>query len=141
MASNIRSQLASMQTFTNQMQYEKGKETMGSSTLGKDAFLRLLTEQLKNQDPLKPMDNMQFLQQSATFTQIEELQNLTKSITSNNTIQQASSMVGKTVSVINPDNPDQVITGPVSAAHFSEGNSAIEIDGTLYPLDIIVKVE
>lgn len=40
------------------------------STLDQGDFLRLLTAQLKNQDPTKPVDNMQYVQQMAMFSQL-----------------------------------------------------------------------
>ena len=42
--------------------------------VNKDQFLTLLVTQLKNQDPLEPVKNEQFLAQLATFTQLEEQQ-------------------------------------------------------------------
>lgn len=41
------------------------------SSLGQADFLRLMTEQLKNQDPLKPLDNAQFLGQLAQFSTVQ----------------------------------------------------------------------
>lgn len=46
------------------------------SVLGKDGFLKLFMEQLKNQDPLEPMDNSQMLSQMAQFTSVEQLTSL-----------------------------------------------------------------
>lgn len=46
----------------------------GSSELGKDTFLRLLTTQLQNQDPLNPMANEDFIAQLAQFSSLEQLQ-------------------------------------------------------------------
>lgn len=40
--------------------------------LGKDTFLQLLTTQLRFQNPLEPMDGMQFVTQLAQFTQLEQ---------------------------------------------------------------------
>ena len=37
-----------------------------------DTFLTLLTTQLKNQDPLSPMDTNQFTQQLVAFSQVEQ---------------------------------------------------------------------
>src|ERR1700744_3953324 len=37
-----------------------------------DTFLQLLTTQLKNQDPLSPMDTNQFTQQLVEFAQVEQ---------------------------------------------------------------------
>ncbi|HYL81158.1 MAG TPA: flagellar hook assembly protein FlgD [Candidatus Acidoferrum sp.] len=59
-----------------------------SSTLGKDDFLRLLTTQLRNQDPLNPMDNTAFVSQMAQFSSLEQMQNM------NGTLQQLVSQTG-----------------------------------------------
>lgn len=37
-----------------------------------DTFLKLLTSQLKNQDPLKPMDSSEFTQQLVSYSQVEQ---------------------------------------------------------------------
>ena len=44
--------------------------------LGQSDFLRLLTVQLANQDPLSPLDNSQFIAQMAQFSSVESLGNL-----------------------------------------------------------------
>lgn len=43
------------------------------STAGEefDTFLTLLTAQIRNQDPLAPLDSTQFVEQLATFSQLE----------------------------------------------------------------------
>lgn len=46
--------------------------------LGQDAFLRLMNEQLKNQDPLKPLDSNQFLGQLAQFSTVKGIEGLQK---------------------------------------------------------------
>jgi flagellar basal-body rod modification protein FlgD len=47
-------------------------------TLGKNEFLRLLTTQLENQDPLEPMKDHEFVAQLATFSSLEQLIDLNK---------------------------------------------------------------
>lgn len=57
-------------------EYQKSKPRTGSSTLGKDDFLRLLMTQLQNQDPTNPMQDTEFIAQMAQFTSLEQLTNL-----------------------------------------------------------------
>jgi flagellar basal-body rod modification protein FlgD len=46
--------------------------TLKQADLGKDDFLNLLVAQLKNQDPLKPMDSSSFVAELAQFSQLEQ---------------------------------------------------------------------
>jgi flagellar basal-body rod modification protein FlgD len=55
-------------------------KTTGSSELGKDSFLKLLTTQLQNQNPLEPMTNSDFIAQLATFSSLEQLTSIGTSI-------------------------------------------------------------
>lgn len=52
--------------------------TTGTTSLGQDAFLKLLTAQMQNQDPLEPMSNQEFVAQLAQFSSLEQLQNVSK---------------------------------------------------------------
>jgi len=76
--------------------------------LGQDEFLKLMTAQLQNQDPLKPMDNGQFLSQLAQFGTVNGIQDLQKSVDTlasslqSNQALQASTMVGRKVLVESP---------------------------------------
>ena len=49
------------------------------SGMGKDAFLQLLVNQLRNQDPLNPVNDKEFLAQMAQFSTLEQMQNLNQS--------------------------------------------------------------
>ena len=46
--------------------------------MGKDVFLKLLVAQLKYQDPSNPADSSQMMSQTATFTQVEKLEEIAK---------------------------------------------------------------
>jgi flagellar basal-body rod modification protein FlgD len=81
------------------------EETETKKALGQEDFLALLTTQLQYQDPFKPLDNTEFVAQMASFSQLDSLQSLqssfdslASSLTSNQALQ-ASSLVGKVVSV------------------------------------------
>ena len=48
----------------------------GPKTMGQDEFLKLLVTQLQHQDPLNPIENQDFIAQTAQFTQLEQLTKL-----------------------------------------------------------------
>ena len=51
-----------------------------SKSLDKDAFLKLLTTQLQNQDPLNPTDSTEFTAQLAQFSSLEQLSNVNETL-------------------------------------------------------------
>jgi len=78
-----------------------GTDRVGSSELGKDAFLKLMLAQLQNQDPTQPQDSKEFTAQLAQFTSVEQLQKANTNLTdilaaqSSNSQAVASSFVGR----------------------------------------------
>ncbi len=52
----------------------------GSSKMGRDEFLRLLVTQLRNQDPMNPLQGHEFAAQLAQFSTVEELLNIQESL-------------------------------------------------------------
>ena len=50
--------------------------TSSKNVIGKDEFLKMLIAQLKNQDPLNPLDGTAFTAQLAQFSSLEQLQNI-----------------------------------------------------------------
>jgi flagellar basal-body rod modification protein FlgD len=69
----------------------------------KETFMKLLVAQLEHQNPLSPMDNMQFTQQLAQFTSLEELQSMNANLSALMQAQmttnglQAATLIGKQV--------------------------------------------
>jgi len=61
---------------------EKQKQADNKSTLGQADFLKLMTAQLKNQDPMKPMENGEFLGQMAQFSTVSSIGEMSKQLQS-----------------------------------------------------------
>ncbi len=70
---NVGDQLNDMAGIRPDQKFVDPKE---HNKLGKDGFMKLLSHQLANQDPMKPMDQKQFAADLAQFSQLEQLTNM-----------------------------------------------------------------
>ncbi|MCS0229654.1 flagellar hook assembly protein FlgD [Vibrio alginolyticus] len=84
---------------------KKAEESTGKQDLKQEDFLSLLTKQLSQQDPFKPVSNDQMIAQMASFATVDgigkmntQFESLNSSMTSNQALQ-ASSLVGRDVLV------------------------------------------
>lgn len=93
-----------------------------------DALLKIVLTQLTYQDPLKPMDNFQFVSQLAQFSQIQQGQQLIESMSallSAQTTGQAAGLLGRQVDVATAQGTQ---SGKVVAAAFAGGGATITIE-------------
>ena len=84
-------------------------------------FLRILVTQLSFQDPLKPIDNQEFVAQIAQFTTLEQTRQLNDRVDTLLAIQsslQSVGIIGKTVEVSTPAGPS---VGTVTTVTFANG--------------------
>ncbi len=114
------------------------KETKGTTNLGQDAFLKLLVCEMQHQDPLEPTSNTEWISQMATFSQLEELQALSK--TTENS--QLFSLVGKNVIVSTKDasGNTKLKDGVVEFISMSGGTAKFSINGELYSMEELYSV-
>jgi flagellar basal-body rod modification protein FlgD len=108
-------------------------QTRGPSSveeLGSEAFLELMVAQLENQDPSKPMDNMQFIAQLAQFGSVSGIQELNESFAGLSAAMtgsqglQAASLVGR--NVVTDSN-----IGVLQEAVTADGEPALVLDATV----------
>lgn len=60
-----------------------------TTELGKDQFLQILVTQLRNQDPMQPMQDKEFISQMASFSSLEQMMNMSKAM---NALQQSAGL-------------------------------------------------
>ncbi len=116
--------------------------TTGQSTNGedKDMFLKLLVAQMKYQDPSKPTDSTQYLQQMAQFSMVEKLDEMAEAqakSTTSNQLQSAVGMIGRTV---NYGAGDAAGSGAVTSVTVISGVPKLIIDGKTVDLADVTKV-
>ena len=100
----------------------------GTNSIGLQDFLRILTSQLTYQDPLKPMDNEEFVAQMAQFSSLEQSQQLNSKIDQLLSVQSAAQSVGllgKTVDAA--DSNGNVFSGQVTALSLSGSQPQLTI--------------
>ena len=104
-----------------------------NSSLDKDAFLQLLVAQMKYRDPLEPTSNTEYISQLATFSELEEMQNLTSGMT----LQRASSLVGQYVFMKVSDSTGNTSypEGYVDYVVYENNKAYLSINETLYSID------
>lgn len=111
-------------------------------TLDKDDFLKLFLTQLRNQDFEKAQDQTQMMSQMAQFTQLEQITNLNKTMTSSAATEglaSASNLIGRTVQVLDADGNGTI--GIVSSVRVEQGQPKVMIDGQGYKMSEVTTVQ
>lgn len=111
----------------------KGEHKKSNSTVDKDQFLQLLVAQMKYQDPLEPTSNTEYISQYATFSELEQMQNMSASLE----LARASSLVGQTVLMEVTDSQGRTTTvqGNVDYVVYENNKAYLSINGELYSMD------
>jgi flagellar basal-body rod modification protein FlgD len=101
--------------------------------MGKDVFMKLLVAQMRYQDPGSPVDSSQMMSQTATFSQVEKLEQLVNQNASMLVLQEsatAGALVGRSATYT--DSTGASVTGTVSSVRLaSRSSEAIAVIGGL----------
>ena len=101
------------------------------------SLLNIILQQLTYQDPLKPVDNFEFVQQLGQFAQLQQTQTMNDQLTSllaSQSATQATGLLGRKVAATTSEGA--ALTGTVTAISFSSGQPLITItdpDGNVTP--------
>ncbi len=107
-----------------------GDSAQSAFGLDFQALLRIILTQLTYQDPLKPVDNFQFVSQLAQFSQLQQTQTLNDQISSLLAAQgasQATSLLGRTIDFTASG---ATLSGKVEGVSFTSGEPTVTIRTT-----------
>ncbi|MCG0274585.1 MAG: flagellar hook capping protein [Thermosediminibacteraceae bacterium] len=94
--------------------YSNTNSTVKKSALSKDDFLKLLITELKHQNPLEPLESKEYVAQLATFSTLEQLQNLNYQISA----MSATSLIGR-IAIAN--DKEGIVSGVIKGVAFNRG--------------------
>jgi flagellar basal-body rod modification protein FlgD len=115
------------------------------STLGKDEFLKILVAQIKNQDPMKPLEDKEFIAQMAQFTSVEQLMNMSKELKElKNSLGFTATLIGKSIEweTASADGSAGIMkSGVVDSITMKSGESFAVVDGEEISMGRILTVK
>ena len=110
---------------------ETSADALRNAGLGQEDFLKILLTQLSFQDPLKPMDNQEFIAQMAEFSGLElnrQSNDKTDLLLAFQSVSQAVGLIGKIVDV--RDVTGTTVTGTVTTITFNNGTPLLNVNPT-----------
>tara|TARA_Y100001934_G_scaffold279403_1_gene383081 strand:+ start:12655 stop:13092 length:438 start_codon:yes stop_codon:yes gene_type:complete len=111
--------------------------------MGMEDFLRLLTTQIANQDPMEPMKDTEFIAQMASISSVEQMQQFAtsfKDFTASHREIAAQAYLGKQVTA--QDGESMPITGIAQAVEKGTGGELlVTVNGQTFPAASITKIE
>ena len=104
--------------------------TGANGQLGKDDFLKLFVAQLQHQDPLKPMEDKEFMGQMASFSTLEQVAKLAtanEKLATSLSLSGSLGFIGRTVTY--KDAAGVTKTGAVERVQTAEGKVSLTVGG------------
>jgi flagellar basal-body rod modification protein FlgD len=125
--------MVSVASTTNSNGTNNNSATSGlgaAAGLGKDDFMQLLIAQLKNQDPMKPMEDKEFITQLAQFSSLEATEKLNtqlEELLGSQSLVQAAALIGKQATAKLPTG--ETLTGTISEVRMLNGQPTVILNG------------
>jgi flagellar basal-body rod modification protein FlgD len=121
-------------------------ESTGFNALSSENFLEMMIVQLQNQDPLEPTGNEELLNQISQMRSLQssiELSQILKSVSSQQKLGSAASLIGKTVSgtVTKSDGTQTTLEGTVERAFIKGGEAFVGLSNGDIAIENISSVE
>ena len=143
---NIQNSTVNQLSKTNQKK-NINKTIRKAQTMGKNEFLKLLVTQLSHQDPLKPMEDKEFISQMAQFSTLEQMvemnknmSGMTKKMNSTADLNRAFFFLGKNVKVLDT-NTNKVISGKVQEVDLSNPKATgVKVNNRTFKLNQIIGI-
>lgn len=104
-----------------------GNQAQSAFGLDFESLLKIILTELTYQDPLKPVDNYEFVSQLGQFSQLQLSQTLNDNVTkllASQAATQAAGLLGRTVDF---SSAGSTLSGTVTAVSFSSGTPLITI--------------
>lgn len=112
------------------------------TTLDQNDFLKLLTVQFQQQDPMSPMEDTQFIAQMAQFTALDQSKALLTQMKQFSAMQDtatANSYIGRQVTLGGENG--ETVTGVVSGVEITDGAPRLIVGDLTYALSAVRLVE
>jgi flagellar basal-body rod modification protein FlgD len=130
-----------------------GTQQVTSPSLGQQDFLKLMIAQMRNQNPMEPQDNTQFITQLASFQTLqamEEMSSALKTLAQVSQLSSASALIGRTVKASVPQasdpitgvpKPNEEISGVVDSITFGKDGATVHIGNHSVPANLVQEVQ
>ena len=114
---------------------------VANKVLGQDDFLQLLVTQMRNQDPMQPVSDTEFIAQMAQFSSLEQTKSMGADIAKlrqGNDFLQATNLLGKNVHLTIGNMA--FTKGIVTDLNVKDGEARIIVGNKTYTLDQVTSV-
>lgn len=96
-------------------------------TVSQEDLFQILLTQLNYQDPLKPMDNAEFIAQIAQFTSLEQMRQTNENIETLLQMQSADQSIALLTKTVEVQTETELEVGQVTAIAFDDGSPQLTV--------------